>query len=96
MSGSKLRAFLSSTTTKVLPTLSPDRSKQTASFEQIARETICESFLEEDPSVAEWFRDLVPSSQGVAEYVSELFPCRKWLGRYNVQWLMGDAVAGTY
>lgn len=96
MTGSKLSTFLTTATTKLLPTFSEDHSKQTASLEQIARETIGETYLEEDPSVAEWFRGLVPSSRGAAEYVTELFPSARWVRRYNVPWLVGDAIAGMY
>ncbi|CAO2655048.1 Nn.00g117810.m01.CDS01 [Neocucurbitaria sp. VM-36] len=96
MSGSKLRAFLNNAATKALPTFSDPQSKQkqTDSLEKIARETIGTTYLEEDPSVAEWFRDLVPSSHGVAEYVDDLFPSARWVRRYNVHWLVGDAIAG--
>lgn len=91
MSGSKIAKFLS---TKVFHASSEDRHRQTKSLEQIARETIGETYLEEDPSVAEWFRGLVPSSRGVAEYVRELFPSARWMRRYNLHWLLGDAIAG--
>lgn len=91
MSRGKIEEFLM---TRVLADTSAARNENTASFEQIARETMGETYLEEDASVAEWFRDLVPSSHGVAEYVRELFPCAKWVRRYNLQWLLGDAIAG--
>lgn len=63
-------------------------------MEQIARETIGTIYLEEDPSVAEWFRGLVPSSHGVAEYVADVFPSAQWMRRYNLEWLTGDTIAG--
>ncbi|KAF1846424.1 sulfate permease-like protein [Cucurbitaria berberidis CBS 394.84] len=96
MSGNKIKAFLNNAATKALPTSSHQHSKQkqTASLEKIARETIGTAYLEEDPSVAEWFRGLVPSSSGVAEYVQELFPSARWVRRYNIHWLVGDAIAG--
>lgn len=79
----------------VLPTFSEDHSQKQASLERTARETIGQVYLEEDPSVAEWFHGLVPSSEGVAEYVSDLFPCAQWVRRYNVPWLVGDLIAGV-
>ncbi|KAJ4368459.1 hypothetical protein N0V83_006816 [Neocucurbitaria cava] len=96
MTGSKLKTFLNNAASKALPNFSDQHSKQkqTASLEKIARETIGSTYLEEDPSVAEWFRGLVPSSRGVAEYVDELFPSARWVRRYNVSWLVGDAIAG--
>ena len=72
------------------------RRKQTASLEQIARETINQTYHEDDPSVADWFQDLVPTSAGVGEYVTELFPSAQWLRRYNLHWLTGDLVAGMF
>ena len=79
---------------KLLPTFSEDRSAQTTTFKDIANETIGESYVEEDPSVAEWFRDCVPTSSGVAEYIREVFPSARWIRRYNLHWLVGDVIAG--
>ncbi|KAF2029684.1 sulfate permease-like protein [Setomelanomma holmii] len=94
MSGSKIRIFLSEKATKALGISSDERRKKTASLEQIARETINQTYHEDHPSVAEWFRGLVPSSAGVAEYVAELFPSAQWVRRYNLHWVMGDVIAG--
>ena len=52
------------------------------------------TFLEDEPSIAEWFKDLVPTGAGVAEYVQSLFPPVSWLRRYNASWLLGDLIAG--
>lgn len=81
---------------KFLPTFSEDRSAQRTSLKDIAHETVGETYIEEDPSVAEWFREFIPTSHGVAEYVRELFPSAQWLRRYNSHWLAGDAIAGMY
>ena len=80
--------------TKVLGDDLEGRRKNTASMEQIARETIGETYLEDDPSVSEWFRGLVPSSHDVADYMKELFPSAQWIRRYNLHWLLGDVIAG--
>jgi sodium-independent sulfate anion transporter 11 len=95
MSGSKATAYLNHKARSFFDTASDERRKQTASLEQIARETINQTYHEDDPSVAEWFRELVPSSAGVAQYVSELFPSAQWVRRYNLQWFIGDLIAGT-
>ncbi|KAF5845091.1 hypothetical protein GGP41_001240 [Bipolaris sorokiniana] len=79
---------------KLLPTFSEDRSAQTETFKNIASETIGETYIEEDPSVAEWFREFVPTSHGVAEYFRQVFPSARWIRRYNLHWLAGDAIAG--
>jgi sodium-independent sulfate anion transporter 11 len=90
MKASNFKSYLATT----FNTSSDQRRKTTTSLEQIARETINQTYCEDDPSVAEWFRDLVPSSAGVAEYVSEVFPAARWVRRYNARWLVGDLVAG--
>ncbi|KAH7088757.1 sulfate permease-like protein [Paraphoma chrysanthemicola] len=95
MSGSKIKTYLSKKATTAFGISSQERSRKTASLEQIARETINQTYHEDDPSVAEWFRGLVPSSAGVAEYVTELFPSAQWVRRYNVHWLVGDVIAGV-
>lgn len=98
MSGNKLKIYLSEKATNAFSTSSytKRRQRKTASLEQIARETINQTYCEEDPSVTEWFQGLVPSSSGVAEYVSELFPSAQWVRRYNLHWLAGDLIAGTF
>jgi hypothetical protein len=95
MSGGRLNTYITHKASALFKSSSEGRRKHTASLEQLARETINQTYLEDDPSVAEWFRDLVPSSAGVAEYVSELFPSAQWMRRYNLHWLMGDMIAGT-
>lgn len=51
-------------------------------------------YLEEEPSVIEWFDGLTPDWAGVVDYVHDLFPSASWIRRYNVRWLAGDMVAG--
>lgn len=94
MSPNKFKACLKSIATRAFDSPSELPEETITPLEQIARETIGDAYIEEDPSVAEWFRGLVPSSQGAAEYVRELFPSARWVRRYNVQWLIGDAIAG--
>ena len=81
---------------KVFPTFAEDRSAQTETLKNVAHETIGETYIEEDPSVADWFRECLPTSQDAAEYVRELFPSARWIRRYNLHWLAGDAIAGKY
>ncbi|KAJ9495807.1 hypothetical protein H2202_008601 [Exophiala xenobiotica] len=53
-----------------------------------------DTYVEEEPRTIDWFRDLVPSGRQWASYGRGLFPFTRWIGRYNVQWLLGDLVAG--
>ncbi|KAL2823195.1 sulfate transporter family-domain-containing protein [Aspergillus cavernicola] len=52
------------------------------------------SYVEPEPTTAEWFSDLVPSWHEVGLYFYRLFPFLAWITRYNTQWLIGDLVAG--
>lgn len=53
-----------------------------------------DGFVEQQPSSAEWLDELLPSARDVADYVKSLFPFLSWIGFYNLQWLLGDLVAG--
>jgi sodium-independent sulfate anion transporter 11 len=55
-----------------------------------------ESYVEEEPNTAKWLQELVPTSQQVGQYLSNLFPFVRWIGRYNLQWLIGDLGAGQF
>ena len=81
---------------KFLPTFAEDHSARTATLKQLSDETIGDAYFEEDPSVADWFRGLIPTKHGVAGYIRELFPSARWMRRYNLHWLAGDAIAGEY
>ncbi|RYP87322.1 hypothetical protein DL769_000526 [Monosporascus sp. CRB-8-3] len=53
-----------------------------------------DTFIEQGPTTAEWLAGGVPSKDDVVDYVKSLFPFISWIGFYNVQWLIGDLVAG--
>ncbi|KAL3481233.1 sulfate transporter family-domain-containing protein [Aspergillus californicus] len=52
------------------------------------------SYVEPEPTAADWLEELVPSAREVGMYFYRLFPFLAWITRYNVQWLIGDLVAG--
>ncbi|OJJ47828.1 hypothetical protein ASPZODRAFT_151268 [Penicilliopsis zonata CBS 506.65] len=52
------------------------------------------SYTEEEPSSAEWIVEQLPSLQDLGHYFYSLFPFLQWIGRYNLQWFVGDLVAG--
>ena len=52
------------------------------------------SYLEQEPTTAEWFKEITPSWHDVGRYFYRLFPFLSWITRYNTQWLVGDLVAG--
>lgn len=53
-----------------------------------------DTFVEQAPTAGEYFRELAPSGKEVLEYIKSLFPFLYWIGKYNMQWLAGDLVAG--
>jgi sodium-independent sulfate anion transporter 11 len=73
---------------------SPQHPKQPNDLDQRAQKHLSRVFLEEEPTVAEWVRDLAPTRQGTSNYMNELFPSATWISRYNLNWLLGDAIAG--
>jgi sodium-independent sulfate anion transporter 11 len=54
-----------------------------------------DTYVEQEPTAIEWFHEIIPTGQEVAQYFANLFPFLQWITRYNVQWLLGDLVAGT-
>ncbi|SPO01483.1 related to sulfate permease II [Cephalotrichum gorgonifer] len=53
-----------------------------------------EPYVEGEPTIAEWLRECVPTKSDATGYVRELFPFVHWIRRYNLRWLLGDAMAG--
>ncbi|OAA63088.1 sulfate permease II [Cordyceps fumosorosea ARSEF 2679] len=51
-------------------------------------------FIEREPTVGEFFREITPSLHDVVRYIINLFPFLQWIGKYNGTWLIGDLVAG--
>lgn len=52
------------------------------------------SYLEPEPTSAEWLKEISPSWQDVGRYFYNLFPFLSWITRYNLQWFLGDMIAG--
>lgn len=52
------------------------------------------SYNEPEPTSLEWLQEITPSGHQILQYFINLFPFLNWIGRYNVQWLIGDLIAG--
>lgn len=52
------------------------------------------AYVEEEPTSAEWLAGVFPNGHDLVTYTRSLFPFTHWIGRYNLQWLAGDLVAG--
>lgn len=64
--------------------------------ESVFSSATSDTFVEEEPHSIEWLRSITPTGKTVVHYLRSLFPFLSWIGRYNVQWLAGDLVAGMY
>ena len=53
-----------------------------------------DSYIEDEPSVKDWLRETAPGKKDAIRFVSRIFPFVHWLPRYNLQWLIGDLIAG--
>lgn len=71
-----------------------DYSARVTRGESIASAHQANAFIDHEPSVKDWLNELKPTSQDAVTYIKSLFPFVEWLPRYNVQWLIGDLVAG--
>ena len=63
-------------------------------FEEPLSKLVHETYHEQEPTVSEYFRSLVPTKRGAIQYIYDLFPSAQWLPRYNWRWLVGDSIAG--
>jgi len=53
-----------------------------------------DTYVEPEPTSGEWIREHVPSGHQIVQYLLSLFPFLQWITHYNLQWLVGDLVAG--
>jgi len=51
-------------------------------------------YLEQEPSVNEFLRELAPTRAAAVNYIQSLFPSSSWIRRYSGRWLLGDFIAG--
>ena len=91
MAAAKIGAYVQ---TNILHIDSAAQEQEQRVLRKIAHDTIDDIFIEEDPSITEWFRDLAPTASDISDYFHNLFPSASWTRRYNLHWLLGDAVAG--
>ncbi|GAO46696.1 hypothetical protein G7K_0920-t1 [Saitoella complicata NRRL Y-17804] len=59
------------------------------------RSVVAESYVERDPSVKQYLRNICPHPAETAKnYFISLFPIASWIHRYNTIWFLGDLIAG--
>lgn len=62
--------------------------------ESVFSSKTADAYVEQEPTSLEWIRETLPSGPELVTYTRSLFPFTHWIGRYNLQWLAGDLVAG--
>ena len=55
-----------------------------------------DTYVEEEPTALEWIKQVKPSGRTFVNWAYSLFPFTHWIGRYNLQWFIGDLVAGIF
>lgn len=53
-----------------------------------------DTYVESEPTTADFVREMTPSKQTMINYGKGLFPFVHWAPFYNLQWFYGDLVAG--
>ncbi|PYI08747.1 sulfate transporter [Aspergillus sclerotiicarbonarius CBS 121057] len=53
------------------------------------------TYVELEPTAGEWLRGLIPSGRQVGQYFYSMFPFLHWIMSYNLQWFIGDLIAGV-
>jgi solute carrier family 26 (sodium-independent sulfate anion transporter), member 11 len=69
-------------------------SEDLARGESVFSVQTVDSFIEPEPTTSEWVQGIIPSRHDLLAYTRSLFPFTYWIGRYNLQWFLGDMVAG--
>ena len=58
-------------------------------------DTGSDSYIEGEPRSIDWVNENIPTGNDALQYLRNLFPFTKWVTRYNLQWFIGDLVAGV-
>ncbi|KAJ5198143.1 sulfate transporter [Penicillium cinerascens] len=53
------------------------------------------AYVEPDPTAGEWIKSHTPTTKQVGRYFYNIFPFIHWIGYYNLQWFIGDLIAGV-
>jgi sodium-independent sulfate anion transporter 11 len=93
---SKLATKLGHSLAKGLGIKLEPQNEELARGESISSFVTADTYVEREPTSGEWLREVTPNGKGVLRYLYTLFPFTHWIGRYNLQWLYGDLVAGMW
>ena len=62
--------------------------------ESVFSASTADTFVEQEPTTREWLGEVLPTPRTFVNWAYHLFPFTHWIDRYNVQWLIGDLIAG--
>lgn len=71
-------------------------SERVTRGESVFSVSSADTYVEHEPTAGEWLRSITPTSRDIGLYFVHLFPFLNWITRYNLQWLIGDLVAGLF
>jgi sodium-independent sulfate anion transporter 11 len=77
----------------LIGTYRKDKARRTAQDTLYSSNT-ADGYLEPEPTVGEWVRQVVPTRYQALHYIADTFPCSRWLFNYNLTWFLGDLIAG--
>ena len=70
------------------------RFDATTRGESVYSNSTADAYFEEEPTVQGYLQEIIPGPRQIGRYFYNLFPFIHWIGRYNLQWLAGDLIAG--
>lgn len=73
-----------------------ERDNEIRRGESVFSSQTADTYVEEEPHAVDWLREITPSGRDLLQYLYSLFPFVHWITRYNLQWLIGDLVAGKW
>ena len=79
---------------RVLHVETDSKLKEKVTLENEAKSAVVASYVEEEPSIKQWLLGMRPTKDGTRNYIGSIFPFTTWLPRFNLTWLLGDAIAG--
>lgn len=72
----------------------PYGSDRVTRGESVFSVSSADSYVEEEPRSIQWLEEVIPTGHEVVNYFRNLLPFTKWITKYNLQWFIGDLVAG--
>lgn len=79
---------------KLPPSANDIATNDAALIDEKLNEAGIETYFEREPTISRYIKEQLPGRKDAIEYSKSLFPFIYWMPNYNLQWLIGDLVAG--